>query len=94
MNDTNHIRRDLYSVAWVMPKGWGLGCWGSKSYFSKHGHVAYQIEGDDKKNRIQVIFSPEGQTDDLGMESKVKLHRVNYTLSLCVRACILFFTIP
>ena len=26
--------------------------------FSKHGHVAYQIEGDDKRNRIQVNLSP------------------------------------
>ena len=27
---------------------------GSKNYFFKHGHVAYQIDGDDKQNRIQV----------------------------------------
>ena len=29
---------------------------GSKNYFFKHGHVAYQIDGDDKQNRIQVNF--------------------------------------
>ena len=23
----------------------------------KHGHVAYQIDGDDEQNRIQVAFS-------------------------------------
>ena len=23
----------------------------------KHGHVAYQIDGDDKQNKIQVTFS-------------------------------------
>ena len=29
---------------------------GSKQYF-KHGHVSYQINGDDKQNRMQVKFS-------------------------------------
>ena len=24
----------------------------------KHGHVAYQIDGDDKQNRMQVVFYP------------------------------------
>ena len=26
------------------------------SFFSKHGHVAYQIDGDDKQNRMQLKF--------------------------------------
>ena len=26
--------------------------------FFKHGHVAYQIDGDDEQNRIQVNFHP------------------------------------
>ena len=30
---------------------------GSNFFFFKHGHVAYQIEGDDKQNRMQVTFS-------------------------------------
>ena len=84
MNDTNHIRRDLYYVVWVMPQGWGLGCWGQKVIFSKHGHVAYQIGGDDKKNRIQVIFSSYGQTDDLGMESKSSCKLYIITLRACI----------
>ena len=25
MKDTKHIRRDFYSVAWVIPRGWDLG---------------------------------------------------------------------
>ena len=25
--------------------------------FFKHGHVAYQIDGDDEQNRMQVTFS-------------------------------------
>ena len=43
--------------------GMGLGvAWGQ--FFPKHGCVAYQIEGDDEQNRIQVQFSPYGQTCD------------------------------
>ena len=26
-------------------------------FFFKHGHVAYQINGDDEQNRMQVKFS-------------------------------------
>ena len=52
MKDTKHIRLDFYSVAWVMPKGNGL-----KIIFFKHGHMAYQIDEDDKQNRMQVSFS-------------------------------------
>ena len=36
----------------------------------KHGHVAYQIDGDDEQNRMQVKFSSQGQTGDLGVRSK------------------------
>ena len=42
--------------------GVGLwGAWGAQGvnflFFFKHGHVAYQIDGDDEQNRIQVEFS-------------------------------------
>ena len=30
---------------------------GIKNYFFKHGHVAYQIEGDDEQNRMLVKYS-------------------------------------
>ena len=32
MKDTKHIRRDIHSVAWVMPQGWdlALGCSGGQ----------------------------------------------------------------
>ena len=58
---TKHIRRDFHSVAWVMPQGWDFGVlavprW-SKIYFFKHGHVAYQIDGDGEQNGMQVTFS-------------------------------------
>ena len=54
----------FHSVAWVMPPGWDFGALGvprggggggSKKKFN-HGHVAYQIDGDDKQNRMQVTF--------------------------------------
>ena len=46
-----HIKQD----SWVMPQGWDS--WTgvrrvSKKYLSEHGHVAYQIDGDDERNRI------------------------------------------
>ena len=74
MKDTKHIRRDLNSVAWVIPQERDFGALGvprgSIFFFFKHGHVAYQIDGDDKQNRMQVKFSSEGQTGDLGARSK------------------------
>ena len=50
---------------------WGAGCpEGQKLFYFKHGHVAYQIDGDVEQNRMQVNFSPYGQTGDLGVRSK------------------------
>ena len=61
MKDTKHIRRDFHSVPWVMPQGWGFGAQGVlrgvKNFFFKHGHVVYQIDGDDEQKRMQVKFS-------------------------------------
>ena len=61
MKDTKHIRLAFHSVAWFMPQGSDLGALGvprvSKIFFFKHGHVAYQIDGDDEQNRMQVKFS-------------------------------------
>ena len=46
-----------------MPLGWDFGVAGvprgSKNF--KNGHVAYQINGDDKQNRMQVKFSSNFQ---------------------------------
>ena len=55
-----------------MPQGSDFGALGvpSGSLFSKHGHVAYQIDGDDEQNRMQVKCSSLGQTGDLGVRSK------------------------
>ena len=73
MTDTKHIRRNFYSVTWVMPKGWDFGGLGVPRgqifFFFKHGHVAYQIDRDDEQNRMQVKFSSMGQTGDLGVKS-------------------------
>ena len=40
----------------------GVGLWGTGgaqgfNFFFKHGNVAYQIDRDDKQNRMQVTFS-------------------------------------
>ena len=41
----------------------GVGLWGAggakggQNFFFKHGHVAYQSDGDDKQNKMQVKFS-------------------------------------
>ena len=54
-----------------MPQGWdfrALECPGGQKF--KYGQVAYQIEGDDKQNRMQVKFLPQGQTGELGGEVK------------------------
>ena len=61
MKDTKHIRRDFHSVAWVMPQGWDFGV---KKF--KHGHVAYQIDGDGEQSIMQVKTLSLGQTGDLG----------------------------
>ena len=57
-------RMRFHYVAWVVLKGWDLGLLGV-NFFFKHGRVAYQIEGDDEQNGLQVKFSPYGQTCDL-----------------------------
>ena len=50
----------------------GVGLWGaggarwSKNNNFKHCHVAYQIDGDDKQNRMQVNFHPRVKLVTLG----------------------------
>ena len=39
------------------PRDGTLGCLGV-NFFSKHGRVAYQSEGDGEQNGIQVNFHP------------------------------------
>ena len=84
MKDTNHIRRDFYSVAWVMLQGWDFwALWGPRwSFFFKQGHVAYQIDRDDKQNRMKVKILSLGQTSDLEVRSKVKYHYISVTMSI------------
>ena len=52
MKYTKQIRRDFHSVAWVR-----LRVLRGQIFFFKHGHVAYQIDGEDEQNRMQVKFS-------------------------------------
>ena len=48
----------------------GAGVPRGVNFFFKHGHVAYQINGDDAQNRMQVNLSFYGQTGNLGVRSK------------------------
>ena len=54
-------------------QGVGLGVAVGSNIFSNHGHVAYLIKGNGEQNRIQVKFSPYGQTCELKMESRGQL---------------------
>ena len=36
---------------------WGAGGPQGVIFFFKHGHVAYQIDGDDEQNRMHIKFS-------------------------------------
>ena len=59
MKDKKHIRWDFHSVTWYCPR---VGLWGARraqggSKKFKHGHVAYQIDGDDEQNKMQVTLS-------------------------------------
>ena len=40
-------------------------------FFLKHGHVAYQMNGEEEQNKMQVTFSSLGQTGDLGARSNI-----------------------
>ena len=52
----SHIRQDFHSVTWVKPQRWDFGAlgWPGDQKNFKHGHVAYQIDGDDNQNRMQI----------------------------------------
>ena len=72
-----HIKQDF--CTWVMPQGWDLGASGVR----RDRHVAYQIDWDDETNRMQVKFSPTGQTGNLGVKSKGQIslnfnYKVNF----------------
>ena len=56
-----------------MLQGLGLGAGGSKIKFSEHGHVAYQIKGDEQSGILQsppsvrasVTLSPPKPLDEI-----------------------------
>ena len=48
----------------------------------KNGHVAYQINGDNEHNRMQVKVSSYGQTGDLGMRSKGQIPLILVPMSI------------
>ena len=71
MKDAKHIRRYVILSPGSCPRGETLGHWGYPGgIFFKHGHFAYQNDGDDEQNRMQVAFSSKGQTGNLRVQSK------------------------
>ena len=73
-----------------MPEGRELWRWGIKIIFFEYGQVAYQING---LNRMQVKFSPLGQTGHLGVRSKGQIslnfsYKVNYKDFLYQTLCV------
>ena len=69
MKDTKHIRRDFYSVPWVMPQGSDFGVLGCPG-------------GQKKKFQTWSCGISSGQTGDLGVRSKVKYHQNSVTMSI------------
>ena len=59
MKDTKHNGWDFVLSPGSCPRGGTLGRWGAQgvNFLFKHGHVAYQIDGDDKQNRMHVKLS-------------------------------------
>ena len=68
----------LFQSPWSCPRGGTLGHWvypgGQTIFFFKHGHVAYQIDGDDEQNKMQVTFYHRVKLVTLGRGQKVKYH--------------------
>ena len=76
MKGIKHIRRDFHSVPSVMPQGFGLGVLrGQKILFSEHGHVAYQIKGDQKsRHGYTEKFYPRIKLVTLELGQRTKYH--------------------
>ena len=56
-------------------RGETLGHWGYQGgiFFQAWSFFVYQIDGDDEQNRMQVAFSSNGQTGNLGVQSKCQI---------------------
>ena len=70
MKDTKHNRREVLFCRLGHAPGVGFlgagGAQGVKKKF-KHGHVVYQIDGDDEQSRMQVkSFDPRVKLVTLG----------------------------
>ena len=77
MKDIKHIRRDFYSVAWVMPQGSDLGVpWGSwvvqKKFSEIHPDLVCELLTSMAHATVQFFGSPPPGA--LGKGQKVKYH--------------------
>ena len=76
----------------------GVGLWGvgvpKGVKKNQTRHVAYQIDGDDEQNRVQVKFSSQGLTGDLEGEVKGQIslnldYHVNSKSFIPIFVCVL-----
>ena len=79
-----------------MPQGGTLGRWGAQVGQKKfeHGHVAYQIDGDDEQNRLQVKFSSRVKLVTSRVRSKGQIllnldYHVNSKIFIPIFVCVL-----
>ena len=63
-----NITHDFLFDTWVMPQRCDLAAPGvpSGEFIFEHSHVAYQNNGDEDKNRMQVNFHPRVKIVTLG----------------------------
>ena len=74
------------------PRDGTLGRWGGKGVKKiKYGHVAYQTDGDDEQNRIQVKFS-QLVTLEVRSNGQISLnldYHVNSKIFIPIFVCVL-----
>ena len=66
IKDIKHIKWDFHFGVEFLGAGGAQG----SIFFFEHGHIACQIDGGDRHNRMQVKLLPYGQTGGLGVWSK------------------------
>ena len=54
---------------------------GVQKTFFEHGHVEYQIDGDDERNRMQVKFSPQVKVVILGEVNRSNIIKFQFKVN-------------
>ena len=69
-----NIRRDFYSVTWVMSQGWDFGALGSKIFFSNMVMWHIKSTGMTSKTECKLHLHPRVKLVTFGRGQKVKYH--------------------